>query len=172
MIEGFIMVEPTLLPEALQTAITTQITVERTNSSVYAQLDIVFRKMAWFGMAKWAKESSHDETTHSEKFIDYLDDRNIFPDLDEIPTPDVGAIDSLLAVFTAALELEKATTKRINDLYLLAEEQKDKATCVFLNWFVDEQLKSEKEILDIINQIQHGPTDAAYLATIDEELGK
>jgi Ferritin-like protein len=166
------MAESTLLPEVLQEAITGQITVERTNASVYAQLDIVFRKMAWFGMAKWANKSSHDETMHSEKFIDYLDDRNYFPDLDEIPVPEAVDYTNPMPVFIAALELEKATTKRINDLYLLADDENDIATCVFLQWFVTEQVDSEKEILDIINELQHGSTDAAYLAMIDEELGK
>jgi ferritin len=166
------MAESTVLPEVLQEAITGQITVERTNASVYAQLDIMFRKMAWFGMAKWANKSSHDETTHSEKFVDYLDDRNVFPDLDEVLAPEAIDYTNPLPVFVVALELEKETTKRINDLCLLADDENDMATCVFLQWFVTEQVDSEKEILDIINQLQHGSMDAAYLGQIDEELGK
>lgn len=165
------MAESTPLSEALQQAIADQITVERTNSSVYAQLDIVFRKMAWFGMAKFMNRSSHDETGHAEKFIDYLDDRNVFPDLDELPAPDMS-ISSPLSAFVSALELEKATTQRIDDLYDLAEQEEDNATCVLLHWFISEQVASEKEILDIINQIQHGPADAALLAQLDKQLGE
>ena len=166
------MAESTLLPEVLQEAITGQITVERTNASVYAQLDIVFRKMAWFGMAKFMQDSGHDETLHSEKFIDYLDDRNVFPDLDEVPAPEVVSYTNPMPVFVAALELEKATTKKINDLYQLAWDEKEPATCLFLQWFLDEQVKSEKELLDIINQMEHGPVDAAFLNQLDEEMSR
>lgn len=165
------MSELTLLPEVLQEAITGQITVERTNASVYAQLDIVFRKMAWFGMAKFMQKSGHEETEHAEKFIGYLDDRNVFPDLDEIPAPNIVNMTNPMPVFVAALELEKSTTQKINELYQLADDENEPATCVFLQWFLDEQVKSEKTLLDILNRLEHGPTDAAYLNQIDEELG-
>ena len=165
------MSESTLLPEVLQEAITGQITVERTNASVYAQLDIVFRKMAWFGMAKFMQKSGHEETEHAERFIDFLDDRNVFPDLDEIPAPEAVSVNNPMPVFVAALELEKATTQKITALYLLADSVDEPATCLFLQWYLDEQMRSEKELLDIINRIEHGPTDTAYLNQIDEELG-
>ena len=166
------MAESTLLPEVLQEAITGQITVERTNASVYAQLDIVFRKMAWFGMAKFMQKSGHEETEHAERFIDFLDDRNVFPDLDEVPAPEIVSYTNPMPVFVAALELEKSTTQKITALYLLADSAKEPATCLFLQWYLDEQMKSEKELLDVINQISHGASDAAYLNQLDEELGK
>ena len=70
------------------------------------------------------------------------------------------------------LEHEKGVTKSIHEIMALAIEEKDYATQVLDQWYVDEQIEEEKnasEILQTIDLVGNAP-QGIFLLNI--ELGK
>ena len=70
----------------------------------------------------------------------------------------------------AAFEHEKKVTESINNIYALANEQKDYRTMQFLNWFVKEQGEEEKNTEDIVRKYDLFGNDAKGLYMLDAEL--
>ena len=66
---------------------------------------------------------------------------------------------------------EQAVTKSINDLASLAQEEKDQATYVFLQWFITEQVEEEAAVRDILDQLKLINNSGEGLFLLDRELG-
>jgi len=156
-----------MMDQTLIDAFSEQVTMERQNQAGYHSLSIALEKAGWRGMAKWMRKGANDEGYHAQKFLRFLKTRSVFPVLDvlEIPPTANGPVPS----FSVALSLEKSTTEAIDTLYFLAQEREDPAAIEFLHWFVKEQRKSEDEIMDILNDLNH---DRTAWTIIDRELHK
>ena len=82
----------------------------------------------------------------------------------------VGATPEPPEVFAAALDLERQVSQEIIDLYYEAHQARDFATVSFLEYFLDEQVKSERELTQIVADLDRADCPAALLL-IDRELG-
>ena len=158
------------MPSELQTAFAIHVTSERAASAVYEAMATAFDRLNWTGLSAWARGQSDDETTHARMFIDFLNDRNANSPLAEVPEPGNYFGMQPIAMFRTMLALEQIVTKEIEDLYWQAMTAKDAAATEFLNWFLKEQIGSEKELTVIIGQIEHA--DNASLLLLDGRLGK
>ncbi len=78
---------------------------------------------------------------------------------------------SVLEVFESALANEQSVTQSINDLYALAEEEKDFASQSFLDWFVTEQIEEEKTVTGIIDWLRRLDDSPHGLYLLDRQLG-
>ncbi len=78
--------------------------------------------------------------------------------------------DSLEETFSDTLTHEMGVTKRINDLYALAEEEKDYATRQMLNWYIAEQVEEEHNVQDILDNLKLVNGDGTGILQIDREL--
>ena len=58
----------------------------------------------------------------------------------------------------------------INNLVNLAIEEKDHSTNIFLQWFVNEQVKEEKNVSDIVGKLKHINSDPRALYMVEEEV--
>ena len=155
------------MDQTLIDAFSEQVTMERQNQVGYNSLAVAMERAGWRGMAKWMRRSAKDEGTHAHKFITFLKTRSVFPKLDALEAPPTA--EGVVASFSVALSLEKSTTEAIDTLYFLADEREDPAACEFLHWFIREQRKSEDEINDILNDLNH---DRTAWTKIDRELHK
>jgi len=79
---------------------------------------------------------------------------------------------SPLDVFKTTLEHEQKVTGLINDLVYLARDERDNATEIFLQWFVNEQVEEEDSARAILGQLKliEGSPQALFL--MDRELGQ
>ena len=59
----------------------------------------------------------------------------------------------------------------IDDLYFLASEERDRASQVFLEWFVTEQVEEEDQVSEAIDQLTLAGDNGAALLLLDRELG-
>ena len=75
-----------------------------------------------------------------------------------------------VAVAAAAAQ-EAKVTDAIDDLYDLAESEGDAAACIFLHWFIMEQVDSEREIQDLLVRLAAADCSST-LELIDAELKK
>ena len=59
----------------------------------------------------------------------------------------------------------------INNLYAIAAEEKDYATCNTLTWFIDEQVEEEKTAQEYIDTLALIGNNGFGLYQLDKELG-
>ena len=58
------------------------------------------------------------------------------------------------------------------DVAKYAEEECDRTTLSFIDWYINEQVEEERNALEIIKRLKMFGEDKASLFLIDEELGK
>jgi ferritin len=122
------------------------------------------------GFAHWLEEQSSEELRHARKFRRFIQDRGERVHYESIPEPD-SDFSSILEVFERALAHEQSVTQSINDLYALAEEEKDFASQSFLDWFVTEQVEEEKTVSGIIDWLRRLQDTPHGLYLLDRQLG-
>jgi ferritin len=155
------------LSPVLIDALQEQLTHERQNAVNYAAMSSGLEFANWAGGAHWMKQQAIEETEHAGKIRDYLIDRNVVPRFETLDSH-LGAT-ALAQAFAAASEIESDTTAKLIALYALAELESDPQTCIFLHWFLTEQVEEERRVLDIIQLIQRADSNAAMLI-IDKRL--
>jgi ferritin len=122
------------------------------------------------GMAAFMKLKSEEERAHAMKFYEYIHDRDgkvILLAIDQPPADFKNFVD----IFENQLNHEKMVTKSIHKLYGLALEEKDYASQVMLQWFIEEQVEEEKEAQDIIKQCKMVGNNPSALFILDQKLG-
>ena len=78
--------------------------------------------------------------------------------------------DSPLAAYEHTLAHEEKVTAMIDDIYRLAFEEKDFATCNKLNWFVEEQVEEEETARGLIDKLKLIGDNGLALYTFNQEL--
>ena len=123
------------------------------------------------GMAQWMKMQFQEEQAHALKFYDYVIDRGGRVTLQPIGQPPVE-FQSPLDVFEKSLAHEQKITGHINDLYALAIEERDYASQILLQWFVEEQVEEEKNVGDVVDTLKMIGDNTHALLMLDRELGQ
>ena len=113
---------------------------------------------------------AEEERSHGRKIYDYILERGGKVVLSEIRAPK-SQYKSVLEVFEDSLKHEKAVTKSIEKLYVLARDEKDLGTEIFLQWFITEQIEEESTIESIIEKFKmlEGTKTGLYL--LNKEMG-
>jgi ferritin len=144
-----------------------QMCAEMRNHLVYNTFAGALSAQNWPGFAKFMRKAADDEWGHSQKFEEFLVDRNQIPNYnaDLIMTSAPQA--PVLQYFTDSLMLERTNTALIIDLMKAATAEDDVQTSVWLIWAIDEQTRSERELLDAILEIQRVGPDG--LLILDRE---
>ncbi|MGC1132569.1 MAG: ferritin-like domain-containing protein, partial [Nitrososphaeraceae archaeon] len=74
------------------------------------------------------------------------------------------------STFQAALKSEQTVTKLINNLVEIAEKEKDRATYLFLQWFVSEQVEEEILFQTILQKFEIFGREKLAVYQIDQSL--
>lgn len=127
---------------AVTTALQTQADHERLASASYLAMSHWCEVAHFSGYAEFFRLQAAEETTHAQKILDHLVDRDVVPALGPLPAP-ACQFDDLQSVARKALDLEKANTAGIHAAYEVALEEKDYAAQVLLHWFISEQVEEE-----------------------------
>ena len=156
------------LPSDLLTALNDELTRERFSAALYLAAAGQFENMNLSGFADWARNASSEETSHAKAFFDYITDRNAPPVLAAvaaIPTlpADAGAL------FSAALKQEQIVSEALRQIYAKAMNVGDYFTADFLHPFLKEQVKSERELTEIVSKVSAHPNE---LLLIEQALGE
>ena len=123
------------------------------------------------GMAQWMKMQFQEEQAHALKYYDFVIDRGGRVTLQPIGQPPVE-FQSPLDVFEKSLAHEQKITGHINDLYALAIEERDYASQILLQWFVEEQVEEEKNVGDVVDTLKMIGDNTHALLMLDRELGQ
>ncbi len=159
-----------MLNNKVQDALNEQINAEFWSAYLYLSMAQHFEAEGMPGVANWFKIQFQEEQAHATIFMNYINQRGgrvTLKAIDAVPT----SWESPLEAFKATLEHEKKVTALINDLYALAESERDYATRDRLNWFVSEQVEEEDNCRTLIDKFSLIGNDGMGLYMLDQELG-
>ena len=160
-----------MISEKMQEAINEQIQAEFYSAYMYLSMSAYFEARNLPGFAKWLRVQFQEEQVHALKLYDYLIERDGVVMLQPIAEPPLEWEGNLEA-FQAVLEHEQKVTGLINKLYEVALKEKDYATQVMLQWFINEQVEEEKNAHDIIEQLLLIDARGTAVLMLDHQLGK
>ena len=150
-------------------AINNQIVYEASGVHAYIAIGSWCERTGYDGSAAFFFEQAIEENTHMLKFVHYLNNAEAEAIIPAIEKPQ-GKFDSLESTFQAALKSEQTVTKLINNLVEIAEKGKDRATYLFLQWFVSEQVEEEILFQSILQKFEIFGREKLAVYQIDQSL--
>jgi ferritin len=159
------------MDKKLEKVINEQINKELYSSYLYLAMAAHFEAENLKGCAHWMKKQAGEENKHAMKFYEFMNDRGAHVVLEAIDKP-ASAYASIKEVFKKSLAHEQMITASINNIYSLAKTCGDTAAEVMLHWFITEQIEEEKNVMDILAQLQYIKEDSAAVLFFDKHLGK
>jgi len=160
-----------MFSEKMQQAMNDQIKHELDSAYIYLSMAAYFESTNLPGFAHWMRIQTGEEQEHAMKFFDFIYDRGGRVALQAISQPPADFA-SPLDAFEKALAHEQKVTGLINDLYALAVQEKDYASQIFLQWFVDEQVEEEKSAGDIVDMLKMIGDKGQALFMADRQLAQ
>jgi ferritin len=121
------------------------------------------------GFANWMDVQVQEEHAHAMGMYDYVLERGGYITLEAIEKPQ-STWENPLELFKAVLAHEEYVTSRINALMDVAEEEKDRAALIFLNWYLKEQVEEEASVGGVLAQLEMIGDDKSGLFALDKEL--
>lgn len=150
-------------------AINDQISYEVSATNAYVAIGSWCERTGYDGSAAFFFEQANEENTHMLKFIHYLNDAGAEPIIPATEKPQ-GEFPSLKDTFEVGLKSEQTVTKLINNLVELTEKENDRATYLFLQWFVNEQVEEEILFHTILQKFKLLGDDKLAIYQIDQSL--
>ena len=158
-----------MLNKKLKEALNAQINAEFWSAYLYLSMSSDMSDKGMAGVANWFAIQFKEEQDHAMKFFNYVISRGGKVTLKPIEKVDTEW-KSPLAAFEQTLQHEEKVTSLINDLYALAEQEKDYATQSMLKWFIAEQVEEEENAKAIIDTLKLIGDNGYGLYQLDKEL--
>lgn len=160
-----------MLSKKMEDALNEQINAELYSSYLYLAMAAWFQEANFVGFAAWMRAQAKEEEAHAMKIYDYILERNGHVSLRPVAAPG-DSFGSPLKIFEAAYKHEQSITARIHKLAELAAEEHDRATALFLQWFISEQVEEEKNAASILDLLEKVGSSMGALYQVDHNLGK
>jgi ferritin len=160
-----------MISKKMEEALNKQINAEFYSSYLYLSMAADFEVKNLSGFANWMQVQAQEEWGHGMRIYNYIHEQNGTVKLEAIEGPSTEW-KSPLDAFEAAYNHEQLVTSRINDLVALANEEKDYATNIFLQWFVSEQVEEEASALAIVEKLKMIGDKPQGLFMLDRELAQ
>lgn len=159
-----------MIKEKMEQALNEQLNAELFSSYLYLSMSGVLERMGLPGFANWMRVQTQEETAHAMKFYHHIIERGGNIKLTQIDTP-ARDWSTVLEILEATMAHEQKITSLINDLVDMALKEKDHASHMFLQWFVNEQVEEEATADDIIQKLKLTEGDKGALFMLDKDMG-
>ena len=159
-----------MLNAQLENALNEQMNSELYSAHLYLSMAAYFETETLPGFAHWMRIQHSEEVSHALRIFDYINDRDGRAVINAIAQPPTE-FESVQSAMEMAYDHERAVTAMIEDLYRVAQEHKDYATHVLLEWFIEEQVEEEKSALDIVDYLKRIGDDGTGILILDARLG-
>lgn len=161
-----------MLGKKMQDLMNNQIQAEIYSANMYLAMSVYCEAQNLKGAANWLKIQYNEEISHAMKFVNYILERGGEVEIKAIDAPPVK-YGSLLKVFEEVLAHEKKVTALIHNLYELALKEKDYASQIFLQWFIEEQVEEEANASEILGKLEmSGEKNVNGVMYVDRELAR
>lgn len=158
-----------MINEKVAKVLIEQVNKELYSAYLYLSMSAYFSEIGLLGFANWMRIQNQEEQAHGMLIYDFLINRGEKVLLKAIDAPP-REWESPLAVMENVLAHEIYVTSLINNIVTVAEENKDRATMSYMNWFVDEQVEEESNAQDIISKLKLIGEDKSALYLLDKDL--
>ena len=158
-----------MINEKLQNAFNDQINKELYSEYLYLAMKIYFEEQDLKGFVNWFNIQVQEEHAHAMGMFEYIIERGGKIILDKIDKPKCDW-SSPLEAFKDVVAHEQYITSQINELYDVADSEKDRAAQLFLNWYIKEQVEEEASAGDILSHLELIGNDTKALLDLDKEL--
>jgi len=160
-----------MISEQINEILNEQINKEFYSGYLYLSMSAQMKEIGLNGFSSWMKHQAGEEVRHGLKIFDYLIDRNSFVTLKQIRMPEFE-FKGILAVLNIVYEHEKCITSSIMNIAKKAEEECDRTTLSFIDWFIEEQIEEEERVKNIIKRLEQFGENKVALFLMDKELGE
>lgn len=160
-----------MISKKMEDAFNSQVAAEFYSAHLYLSMASYLDSIDLPGFANWMRIQYQEEVTHGEKIFDYVIERDGRAILKGFEAPP-EEWKSVLEVFEEAYKHEQKVTSLIHGLVDIALAEKDHASQVFLQWFVNEQVEEEASVKAIVQQLKLLGESKGGLFQIDRELGR
>ena len=158
-----------MISEKMQAAFLDQINKELYSEYLYLSMKAYFTHHNLMGFANWMDVQVQEEHAHAMGMYDYVLERGGYVTLEAIEKPQ-NTWENPLELFKAVLAHEEYVTSRINALMDVAEQERDRAALIFLNWYLKEQVEEEASVGGVLAQLEMIGDDKSGLFALDKEL--
>ena len=160
-----------MISEKINEAINRQINKEFYSGYLYLSMSAYLRESGLFGFAQWTKLQAEEEVQHGTKLFNYLIDRKGTVNLEQIAKPEFN-FNSPIEIFKFIYEHEKLVTKSVMEIAEEAEDECDRMTLMFMDWYINEQVEEEYNVHKIIEKLSRFGEDGSALYLSDKEAGE
>jgi len=160
-----------MIKPKMEEALNNQVNAELYSAYLYQSMSAHCASENLPGFANWFDVQVQEEVTHAMKIYRYILERGGKVTLKAIDQPP-NKWSTPLSIFEATYTHEQKVTGLINDLVDLAIAEKDHATNIMLQWFVEEQVEEEASADEVLQNIKRAGDSTDALFMIDRELGK
>jgi ferritin len=160
-----------MITQAVLDRMNEQIMHELYSAYFYLSMSAYFESENLPGFATWMRIQATEEQEHAMKFYNYILDRGGKVVLQAISQPPVDFA-SPQDIFKQTYEHEQKVTALINKIYNVATAEKDVASQIFLQWFINEQVEEEKNASQILDTLTKISSSVGGLYQLDHRLGK
>lgn len=158
-----------MINEKLQNAFNDQINKELYSEYLYLAMKTYFLEQNLMGFVNWFDCQVQEEHAHAMGMFDYLNERGGTIELMAIDKPIIEG-HSPVEIFEHVLRHEEYVTSRINALYDVAEETRDRAAMKFLDWYLKEQVEEEASVGGVLATLKLIGDDKKALLLLDKDL--
>ncbi len=158
-----------MLSNTMNEILNEQINKEFYSGYLYLSMSAHLKELGLNGFASWTRLQAKEEVEHGLKIFDYLIDCNSFVTLKQIRTPEFE-FKGISSIFNHIYEHEKCITRSIMEIAKKAEEESDRTTLNFIDWFIAEQIEEEEAVNNIIKRLDMFGDDKVALYLMDQEL--
>jgi ferritin len=159
------------MTDAMKEGLIDQMNAEYYSSYLYLAIANWFRDQNLDGIGTWMEVQAAEEHEHAMKLYRYLHDRGVTPRFSAIDQPP-SEWPNIEAALEAVLEHERYISGRIDKLADQALTDRDHATRVLLDWYVNEQVEEEASAEEILRQARMLSASPQGLFLLDRELGQ
>ena len=160
-----------MISNSINEILNEQINKEFYSGYLYLSMSAHLKELGLNGFAKWTRLQAKEEVEHGLKIFDYLIDCNSFVTLKQIRMPEFE-FEGILSIFNHIYAHEQCITNAIMTIAQKAEEEHDRSTLNFIDYFIGEQIEEEEAVKNIIKRIELFGDDKVALYLIDKELGE
>ncbi len=160
-----------MISESINEILNEQINKEFYSGYLYLSMSAHLKELGLNGFASWTRCQAKEEVEHGLKIFDYLINCNSFVTLKQIRTPEFE-FSGILSIFNYIYEHEKCITKSVMGIAEKAEQECDRTTLNFIDWFIAEQIEEEEAVKNIIKRLELFGEDKVALYLMDKELGE
>ena len=146
-----------------------QIEKEAKASQVYLGLSISIDFKGYSGFGEFFRNRSDEERMHMMKIVGYLSERGQLAMTPDVKSSNVTFHD-IEHYFEESLNLEKDTTKGIEDICSKCMEVSDFTTLNFMQWFLTEQQEEEALFQGILDKFSILDKNKIGIYLLQQEL--